>query len=349
MTRGAGRHVVRPLTREPSAGARWRPSSTVREDRWREEAVGAARIRQSSWQMGPQPHPGGLLPVQRKLAAPRRRCPEPGMRTIRRLCSRAVLVAEVDERRLVQSLTRLGLALRPRARRVKGRPKPAHGGKAAGTVAGSRRSRALAPQGERSRGSEHSSREGVLVSTKRSSLTSGSRRRAWRLHRQARPKGWIPFEEGCDRGRQRLRHGLGTRTRTPLPGGATRRGSRSRPRQDRAALVPVLTRVRGHHPEREDAGPPSATPKLEVRRQAKLHPGIHGRPLANGGSAASGPRPQGSSLDQRSGIGQSRMGARIVGWLQKSERRIFPAAVARPGATREARGRWDSLKRPVGL
>jgi hypothetical protein len=183
MTRGAGRHVVRPLTREPSAGARWRPSSTVREDRWREEAVGAARIRQSSWQMGPQPHPGGLLPVQRKLAAPRRRCPEPGMRTIRRLCSRAVLVAEVDERRLVQSLTRLGLALRPRARRVKGRPKPAHGGKAAGTVAGSRRSRALAPQGERSRGSEHSSREGVLVSTKRSSLTSGSRRRAWRLHR----------------------------------------------------------------------------------------------------------------------------------------------------------------------
>ncbi len=32
-------------------------------------------------------------------------------------------------------------------------------------------------------GSEHSSREGVLVSTKRSPLTRGSRRRAWRLRR----------------------------------------------------------------------------------------------------------------------------------------------------------------------
>jgi hypothetical protein len=92
----------RPLTREPSAGARWRPSSTVRKDRWKDEAVGTARIRRSSWRTGPQPRPGGLLPVQRELGELRRRNAEPGMRTIPWLCSRAVLVAEVDERCLVQ-------------------------------------------------------------------------------------------------------------------------------------------------------------------------------------------------------------------------------------------------------
>jgi hypothetical protein len=123
-----------------------------------------------------------LLPVQRELGELRRREPVRGSGGSTRLCSRAVLVAEVDERHLVQSLNASGSSPRPRARRVKGRRKPVRGGKAAGTVAGSRRSRSLAPQGVRGRGSEHSSREGVLVSTKRSPLTGWSWRRAWRLH-----------------------------------------------------------------------------------------------------------------------------------------------------------------------
>jgi hypothetical protein len=49
-----------------------------------------------------QPHPEGFLPVQRKLGAPRRRA-RTGDRSILWLCSWIVLVAEVDERHLVQA------------------------------------------------------------------------------------------------------------------------------------------------------------------------------------------------------------------------------------------------------
>jgi len=118
------------------------------------------------------------------------------------LCSWIVLVAEIDERRLVRSLTRSGLAIRPRARMVKGRSKPARGGKAAGTVAGSPRSRAAFPHGRADGGESLGQRnrarkqadsagagEGALVegrrpgSTKRSSLTRRSRQRAWSRRR----------------------------------------------------------------------------------------------------------------------------------------------------------------------
>jgi len=77
------------------------------------------------------------------------------------------------------SVEALGLAIRPRARVVKGRPKPVCGGKAARTVAGSHRSRRVAQAVLR--GSGHSSREGVLAPKKPSSLTRRRWRRAWQL------------------------------------------------------------------------------------------------------------------------------------------------------------------------
>jgi len=54
------------------------------------------RIRCSAWRMASNPF-GGFLPVQRKLGAPRRGAWS-GDRSILRLCSWIVLVAEVDER-----------------------------------------------------------------------------------------------------------------------------------------------------------------------------------------------------------------------------------------------------------
>jgi len=143
----------------------------------------------------------------------------------------------------------------------------------------------------------------------------------------------------CDRGRQRLRHGLGTRTRTPLPGGATRRGLRSRSRQDRAARRSRPHPVRGQHPEREDAGRHRRRRswRFAVKRSS-TRGSIGGLwPTVDRQSRETAPARERPSAE-RSGIGQSSMGARFVGWLQKSERRIFPVAVAQPGATWEARG-----------
>jgi hypothetical protein len=82
----------------------------------------------------------GLNPVRRSPPSPAQAgCAasnvRPGDRAIAWLCSRAVLVAELDERRPVQVFhlrraassprIRLGLAIQPRARVVKGRRKPA--------------------------------------------------------------------------------------------------------------------------------------------------------------------------------------------------------------------------------
>jgi len=61
---------------------------------------GTTRIRWSAWRMASNPS-GGFLQVRRKLGAPRRRSRN-GDRSISWLCSWIVLVAEVDERRLVQ-------------------------------------------------------------------------------------------------------------------------------------------------------------------------------------------------------------------------------------------------------
>jgi hypothetical protein len=124
---------------------------------------------------------------------------------------------------------RSGLAIQPRARVVKGRRKPARGGKAARTVASSRRSRDLGPHGsgdraerlgrsvsgrrrkpsaghgpERGRG--RSSREGVLAPMKRASLTRRSGKRAWRL-----------LPEGSDRKVGALPAGRRQRTSEAMP------------------------------------------------------------------------------------------------------------------------------------
>jgi len=52
----------------------------------------------------------------------------------------------------------------------------------------------------------------------------------------ARSKGWSCCGEGRDRGRQRLGRMLGSRLKTPRPGGTVRRSFRSRLRQDRTVL-----------------------------------------------------------------------------------------------------------------
>jgi len=147
--------AARPLARETSAGVVWKPSRAIRKDRSWLVARGAGRRKPTEaahheWRVKARTSPGfgcrcggwGLNPIrveaptQRKLGAPRRQRAGPGIGDPW-LCSWGVLVAEVDERRLVQTLTRLGLATRPRARAVKGRRKPVRGGKAAGAVAGS--------------------------------------------------------------------------------------------------------------------------------------------------------------------------------------------------------------------
>jgi hypothetical protein len=79
---------------------------------------------------------------------------------------------------------------------------------------------------------------------------------------------------GRDRGRQRLRRKLGERSKTPQPGGTARRSIRSKLRQDRAAPRNHARHDRGNPGAR--GGTVAARLKLEVRRQAKLHPGAPG-------------------------------------------------------------------------
>lgn len=135
-TEAPGGIAGRPLARETSAGAAWKPPCVVREDRTEGGSASATRIQRSVWRMGPQPHPGLCSKPSASWARhagdyANRGSGDPW------LCSWVVLVAEVDERRLVRALTRSGLVTRPRARVVKGRRKPARGGEAAGAVAGS--------------------------------------------------------------------------------------------------------------------------------------------------------------------------------------------------------------------
>jgi hypothetical protein len=213
--------------------------------------VSTAWTRRSSWRTGPQPRPGGLLPVQRKLGELRRRDPVRGSGGSTRLCSRAVLVAEVDERCLVQSLTASGSSPPASCSEGEGAPEAGprwqnrgHGGGLT-TIPFPRTARREGPgeralvEGRRPGLDEAIALDGVVVETSLAAPPGGPGRKAG-----SRSSG------SCDRGRQRLCHGLGARTRTPPPGGAARRGLRSRLRQDRAALVPVLTHVRGQHPGR---------------------------------------------------------------------------------------------------
>jgi len=127
--------ALQPLARETSAGGARRVGwslievSVLQPPAFRVARLGQAstsrattRIRWSAQRMASTPS-GGLLPTQRKLGAPRRRA-RSGDRSILWLCSWIELVAEVDERHLVQVSHRggqpprraLGLAYRPRAR-----------------------------------------------------------------------------------------------------------------------------------------------------------------------------------------------------------------------------------------
>jgi hypothetical protein len=188
------------------------------------------------------------------------------------LCSWIVLVAEVDERRLVRTLTRSGLAPRPSARRVKGRSKPARGGKAASTVAGSPRSRvADLHLGEASADGGESLGRGRLGTRRKpwarptepraqaSGTPPGAGERALVEGRRPGSDEAVVFDEtivkrglvvspgGLDRKVGSRARGaatedvrgracrLGTRQRTPRPGGVARRSVRSMLRQDRAA------------------------------------------------------------------------------------------------------------------
>ena len=75
----------------------------------------------------------------------------------------------------------------------------------------------------------------------------------------------------------------------------------------------------------------AAKRKLEVRRQARLHPGF-----VSSSVAWPQGRGAGRTRDRESG---SVLGARVVSRLQKSERRIFPRGAVGHGATHEDPGR----------
>jgi len=208
--------------------------------------------------MGPQPHPGGFLPVQRKLGLPCRRRLSRGLgghvvvlvdcsgcRSRREAsgpsvhapgsshpasCSDGEVTSEAGPRR--QSREHGDSSRRSR------NPGP-HGsgdrGESLGrSVSGVRRKPRARDEPERGR--EPSSREGVLVSQKRSSLTRRPWKRAWRFRRAGPSERSELVERSGDRGRQRPCHRLGTRTRTPLSGGTARRSFRSRLHQDRVVL-----------------------------------------------------------------------------------------------------------------
>jgi hypothetical protein len=133
------------------------------------------------------------------------------------------------------------------------------------------------------------------------------------------------------------------RWRTPSSGGTARRGLRSRPCQDHAVLVRSALGLSSRKP-----GPSVAEkPKLEVRRQAKLHPAVRRRKTTRarahivraGGSRqmqaerrsrrreAAGPERSRGCRRESGGM----QGARVVSRLQKSERRIFLEAMSKAG------------------
>jgi len=185
--------------------------------------------------------------------------PPTGGRTVSWLCSWIVLVAEVDERRLVQALITFGSSHpascaggertfeagpwwqnrghggglskipRPRSSRIGGRRRKPRPGRP-----GARRK----PRARWSRSGGGSTRRGKAswfdeaVVFDETAVEAGlAASPGW-----ARPKGRNLPWWGGDRGRQRPRHRLGMRTRIPRPGDAARRSLfRSRLRQDRAA------------------------------------------------------------------------------------------------------------------
>jgi hypothetical protein len=303
---------ARPLTRETSACAGWRHplDGPQGSQGGRAPELPGFGVRRDGW---------GLNPVrevssqpQRKLGRSRRPCSDRG--------SGGHVVVLVDcsgcrSRREASgpaASPRTGLATQLRARVVKGRRKPARGGKAARTVASSRRSRDLGPHGSRDRaerlgrsvsgpwrkpqarrdlerGRERSSREGVLVPVKRASLTRHSGKRAWRLPTEGSGR-----KAGALRGerRQRTSEAMPQARHAAENAAAGKRCAeelfRSGLRQDRMALR--KRRCSGPKP-RSKGAPVVVKPKLEVRRQAKLYPRVRPKSSMDGGSAELGATP----------------------------------------------------------
>jgi hypothetical protein len=190
---------------------------------------------------------------------------------------------------------------------------------------------------------------------------------------------------GCDRGRQRSRHELGSRPKKPRPGGAARRSYRSQLHQDRAAPLPHTSAgASAPHARRDgswamaeaggspssDAPPGSVRWRSNDRRRAGA--GRRGRPKGRklpracpeGAKALEGGPardcrgvPQGSPRARaRKGSGKGSRCAResdgpcwvhvVVSRLQKSERSIFFRARS---ACREALTRFEAGRASTGI
>jgi hypothetical protein len=160
----------------------------------------------------------------------RPRTDEPGFRGSRGPCSRIVLIAEVDERRLAHCCMAAGLAY-PNLGKANGRRKPARDGKVVRTVAGSPRT--LRKQAE-----------GALVDGRRpgrwrsSPLTRRRWKQAWRPAHVVGRARKLPTGSmhRVRQGRQRFDHQLGKRSKTPLPGSVAGGAVDRSTHQDRAAL-----------------------------------------------------------------------------------------------------------------
>ena len=275
--------------------------------------------------------PAGLVPAGRRDRRATSRAPA-GARAIRRLCSRIRLVAEVDGRRLAHASGRQGLASRPpsgcadEVNERWHRPPIARSWVVASDAAPRKRA-ALA----KARKTEHPSTEGALVmSTGRASAYRSAEIAVFDEAAMEAglvfPRGGARFRprldaEGCDRERQRLRRRLGARSKTPPPGGAAWRGCRSQ-----HSPGPCGTTA---HVEM------SGAPALETSSQrgcGKAEAGGSPSSEALPGSFAGGVhRPNAGGVDRRAARldgkraweSKDPWGARGVGRLQKSERRIF--------------------------
>lgn len=185
--------------------------------------------------------------------------------------------------------------------------------------------------------------EGALVDgrhpgpIKLSPLTRRRWRRAWRLVAAE-----VGRKAAAVRGGSRQRVSEATSharftVENTVTGSVCRRGCRSQLRQDREAPCSGGSGANPCHP-----GEVATKPKLEGRRQAKLHLVVRPRLTPRAGRRRNG-GPRGSER-RRNRESMGPQGARVVGRLQKSVDASFSSPVRR--AARRAGSARDSLKRP---
>jgi len=216
-------------------------------------------------------------------------------RAVTWLCSRAVLIAEVDERRLVRALRMRRVASSLACALGSGRsalcmdgektlavgPQWWHWGTIgcwwSRTPVGHGASQARARQSSESlnqrklwRGRRYSSRKGVLGLSKPSPLTRWLRMQILVV---VSGRGNTRLAGGHDRGHQRLRYELDVQLKTLSSGDPVRRS------RDRGSTRTVQDPWSGHRRVSTLTRPGTvvAMPKLEHRRQAKLYPRIRRR------------------------------------------------------------------------